>query len=159
MEHADIRTLEADARDDVGRAAGVFPPGFPAELGRSVAGFPPRMKALMANDLHAGTRLDLDWLAGKVVASDANTVANARPGTALRDPKALSKQGAFINLRGWSGRRMPHRFRRNHDVTTDTFTTSRNLEIKGRKLGPSPDSRAAVSVYLVRWIRAGFAER
>jgi hypothetical protein len=33
MEHADIRTLEADARDDVGRAAGVFPPGFPTEFG------------------------------------------------------------------------------------------------------------------------------
>ena len=53
----------------VGRAAGVeFPPDFPAELERSVAGFPPMMKASMANDLHAGNRLELDWLAGKVVA-------------------------------------------------------------------------------------------
>jgi hypothetical protein len=26
------------------------------------------MKASMANDLHAGNRLELDWLAGKVVA-------------------------------------------------------------------------------------------
>jgi hypothetical protein len=58
----------------VGRAAGVFPPGFPTEMERSVAGFPPTMKALMANDLHAGNRLELDWLAGEVVASDANTV-------------------------------------------------------------------------------------
>jgi len=53
----------------VGLAAGVeFPPDFPAELERSVAGFPPMMKASMANDLHAGNRLELDWLAGKVVA-------------------------------------------------------------------------------------------
>jgi 2-dehydropantoate 2-reductase len=53
----------------VGRAAGVaFPPEFPAELERSVAGFAPMMKASMANDLHAGNRLELDWLAGKVVA-------------------------------------------------------------------------------------------
>jgi 2-dehydropantoate 2-reductase len=53
----------------VGRAAGVaFPPEFPAELERSVADFAPMMKASMANDLHAGNRLELDWLAGKVVA-------------------------------------------------------------------------------------------
>ena len=53
----------------VGRAAGVeFPPDFPAELDRSVAGFAPMMKASMANDLDAGNRLELDWLAGKVVA-------------------------------------------------------------------------------------------
>ena len=53
----------------VGRAAGVgFPPDFPAELERSVAAFPPTMKASMANDLDAGNRLELDWLAGKVVA-------------------------------------------------------------------------------------------
>jgi 2-dehydropantoate 2-reductase len=53
----------------VGRAAGVeFPPDFPAELDRSVASFPPAMKASMANDLDAGNRLELDWLAGKVVA-------------------------------------------------------------------------------------------
>ena len=53
----------------VGRAAGVpFPPDFPTELERSVAGFAPMMKASMANDLHAGNRLELDWLAGKVVA-------------------------------------------------------------------------------------------
>ena len=53
----------------VGLAAGVeFPPDFPAELERSVASFPPMMKASMANDLHAGNRLELDWLAGKVVA-------------------------------------------------------------------------------------------
>lgn len=53
----------------VGRAAGVeFPPDFPAELDRSVAAFPATMKASMANDLDAGNRLELDWLAGKVVA-------------------------------------------------------------------------------------------
>jgi len=33
-----------------------------------VASFPPPMKASMANDLEAGNRLELDWLAGKVVA-------------------------------------------------------------------------------------------
>ena len=53
----------------VGRAAGVeFPPDFAAELDRWVASFPPTMKASMANDLDAGRRLELDWLAGKVVA-------------------------------------------------------------------------------------------
>jgi 2-dehydropantoate 2-reductase len=53
----------------VGRAAGLaFPPDFSAELDRSVAAFPPTMKASMANDLDAGNRLELDWLAGKVVA-------------------------------------------------------------------------------------------
>jgi 2-dehydropantoate 2-reductase len=53
----------------VGCAAGVdFPHDFPAELDRSVAAFPAMMKASMANDLDAGNRLELDWLAGKVVA-------------------------------------------------------------------------------------------
>jgi 2-dehydropantoate 2-reductase len=53
----------------VGRAGGVeFPPDFLAELDRWVASFPPTMKASMANDLDAGRRLELDWLAGKVVA-------------------------------------------------------------------------------------------
>jgi 2-dehydropantoate 2-reductase len=53
----------------VGRAAGIeFPPDFAAELERSVAIFPPTMKASMANDLATGNRLELDWLAGKVVA-------------------------------------------------------------------------------------------
>ena len=53
----------------VGHAAGVqFPPDFPAELEHLVAGFPPMTKASMANDLDAGNRLELDWLAGKVVA-------------------------------------------------------------------------------------------
>jgi 2-dehydropantoate 2-reductase len=53
----------------VGRAAGVeLPADFPAELDRSVAGFSPDMRASMANDLAAGNRLELDWLAGKVVA-------------------------------------------------------------------------------------------
>ncbi len=53
----------------VGRAAGVeFPPDFPAELDRLVAAFAPTTKASMANDLEAGNRLELDWIAGKVVA-------------------------------------------------------------------------------------------
>jgi 2-dehydropantoate 2-reductase len=53
----------------VGGAEGVaFPPGFPAELTRSVESFPPTMKASMANDLDAGNRLELDWLAGRVIA-------------------------------------------------------------------------------------------
>jgi 2-dehydropantoate 2-reductase len=53
----------------VGRAAGVlFPRGFQTELHHTVANFPATMKASMANDLEAGNRLELDWLAGKVVA-------------------------------------------------------------------------------------------
>ncbi len=53
----------------VGRAAGVaFAPDFPSELEQTVAAFPPTMRASMANDLAAGNRLELDWLAGKVVA-------------------------------------------------------------------------------------------
>jgi len=53
----------------VGRAGGVpFADDFTAELDRSIATFPPTMRASMANDLEAGNRLELDWLAGKVVA-------------------------------------------------------------------------------------------
>ncbi len=53
----------------VGRAAGVdLPPDLSADIDRSVAAFPPTMRASMANDLAAGNRLELDWLAGKVVA-------------------------------------------------------------------------------------------
>ena len=53
----------------VGKAAGVaFPPDFAEELERSVEAFPPTMKASMAHDLERGNRLELDWLAGKVVA-------------------------------------------------------------------------------------------
>src|SRR5215469_2221211 len=53
----------------VGSAAGLkFPPDFPAELDALVAAPAPTMKASMANDLDAGNRLELDWLAGKVVA-------------------------------------------------------------------------------------------
>jgi 2-dehydropantoate 2-reductase len=52
----------------VGRAAGVdLPEDFATELDRSIAAFPPTMKASMANDLEAGRPLELDWLAGKVV--------------------------------------------------------------------------------------------
>ena len=53
----------------VGRAAGIkLPADFEAELEKSVAGFAPAMKASMANDLAAGNRLELDWLAGKTIA-------------------------------------------------------------------------------------------
>ena len=69
---ADMRAFFFSLMDEtiaVGRVAGVkFPPDFPAELERLVAGFSPMMKASMANDLDAGNRLELDWLAGKVVA-------------------------------------------------------------------------------------------
>jgi 2-dehydropantoate 2-reductase len=52
----------------VARAAGVeLPPDLSAEIDCSVAAFPPSMKASMANDLEAGNRLELDWLAGKVI--------------------------------------------------------------------------------------------
>jgi 2-dehydropantoate 2-reductase len=53
----------------VGRTAGVeFPADFPAELDCLVAAFAPATKASMSNDLDAGNRLELDWIAGKVVA-------------------------------------------------------------------------------------------
>jgi 2-dehydropantoate 2-reductase len=53
----------------VGRAVGAgFPGDFAQELEQTVASFPPTMKASMANDLEAGNRLELDWLAGTVVA-------------------------------------------------------------------------------------------
>jgi 2-dehydropantoate 2-reductase len=53
----------------LGKASGVaLPADFAQELERSVETFPPSMKASMANDLESGNRLELDWLAGKVVA-------------------------------------------------------------------------------------------
>ncbi len=62
-----VRLMQETAA--VGRAAGVpFAGDFEAELERTVASFPPTMKASMANDLDAGNRLELDWLAGKVAA-------------------------------------------------------------------------------------------
>ena len=52
----------------VGRACGVnLTKEFEDELARSMETFPPDMRASMANDLAAGNRLELDWLAGKVV--------------------------------------------------------------------------------------------
>jgi 2-dehydropantoate 2-reductase len=52
----------------VGRAGGIaFAPNFAEELERAIEAFPPSMRASMANDLEAGNRLELDWLAGKVV--------------------------------------------------------------------------------------------
>jgi 2-dehydropantoate 2-reductase len=53
----------------VGEASGVtFPSDFADELERAVAAFQDGMKASMCNDLEQGRRLELDWLAGKVVA-------------------------------------------------------------------------------------------
>lgn len=52
----------------VGKASGVvFAPDYEQELEHSVESFPPTMKASMAHDLERGNRLELDWLAGKVV--------------------------------------------------------------------------------------------
>jgi 2-dehydropantoate 2-reductase len=52
----------------VGKASGVaFPGDYMAELEQAVEAFPPTMKASMAHDLERGNRLELDWLAGKVV--------------------------------------------------------------------------------------------
>jgi 2-dehydropantoate 2-reductase len=66
--HALLRRLMQETVT-VGHAAGVpFADDIAAELDRSIAGFPPTMRASMANDLDAGNRLELDWLAGKVVA-------------------------------------------------------------------------------------------
>ena len=53
----------------VGRAAGVdLPADLADERVRAAAAFPATMRASMANDLAAGNRLELDWLAGTVVA-------------------------------------------------------------------------------------------
>jgi 2-dehydropantoate 2-reductase len=71
-EDADMRALLFKLMHEttaVGRAAGVdLPEDFATELDRSIAALPPTMKASMANDLEAGRPLELDWLAGKVVA-------------------------------------------------------------------------------------------
>jgi 2-dehydropantoate 2-reductase len=71
-EDADMRALLFKLMDEttaVGRAAGVdFPEDLATELDRSIAALPPTMKASMANDLEAGRPLELDWLAGKVIA-------------------------------------------------------------------------------------------
>ena len=64
----------------VGRAAGVdLPEDFATELDRSIAAFPPTMKASMANDLEAGRPLELDWLAGEVVALGREEWCRPRP--------------------------------------------------------------------------------
>jgi 2-dehydropantoate 2-reductase len=53
----------------VGKASSIaLPADFTQELERTAETFPPNMKASMANDLDAGNRIELDWLAGKVVA-------------------------------------------------------------------------------------------
>jgi 2-dehydropantoate 2-reductase len=71
-EDADMRALLFKLMHEttaVGRAAGVdLPEDLATELDRSIAALPPTMKASMANDLEAGRPLELDWLAGKVVA-------------------------------------------------------------------------------------------
>ena len=71
-EDADMRAFFYKLMNEtlvVGRATGVeFPSDFSAELDRLVGAFAPATKASMANDLEAGNRLELDWIAGKVVA-------------------------------------------------------------------------------------------
>ncbi len=53
----------------VGRAKGVaLPEGVADRLLAGVRGNPPNMMASMAHDLMRGNRLELPWLAGKVVA-------------------------------------------------------------------------------------------
>jgi len=80
----------------VGSAAGVkFPPDFPAELDALVGGFAPMMKASMANDPDAGNRLELDWLAGKVVA------LGREYGTSRRLGRRRSTR--FSSPTGWDG--------------------------------------------------------
>lgn len=68
---ADIRKLFLTLMSEavaVGRAAGVpLPSDLVEERMRVAENFPPDMRASMANDLAAGNRLELDWLAGKVV--------------------------------------------------------------------------------------------
>lgn len=53
----------------VGRALGVkLPPDMDARMEKAVRNFPPAMMPSMAVDLLRGNRLELPWLAGKVVA-------------------------------------------------------------------------------------------
>ena len=53
----------------VGRALGVkLPPDMQARVEKAVPNYPPAMKPSMAVDLDRGNRLELPWLAGKVVA-------------------------------------------------------------------------------------------
>jgi 2-dehydropantoate 2-reductase len=69
---ADIRALFLTLMGEavaVARAAGVaLPPDYADQALRIAEGFPPEMRASMANDLERGHRLELDWLAGKVSA-------------------------------------------------------------------------------------------
>lgn len=52
----------------VGRASGVdLPADYANEQMKTAQGFPASMRASMANDLNNGNRLELDWLAGKVI--------------------------------------------------------------------------------------------
>jgi len=52
----------------VGRASGVdIPAEFADAQMKTAQGFPASMRASMANDLNNGNRLELDWLAGKVI--------------------------------------------------------------------------------------------
>ena len=71
-EDADMRALLFKLMREtiaVGRAVGVdLPEDFATDLERSIEAFSPTMKASMANDLEAGRPIELDWLAGKVVA-------------------------------------------------------------------------------------------
>jgi 2-dehydropantoate 2-reductase len=74
-EDADMRALLFKLMHEttaVGRAAGVgWPENFATELERSIAA--------LANDLEAGRPLELDWLAGKVVALGRKYGVPTRP--------------------------------------------------------------------------------
>jgi 2-dehydropantoate 2-reductase len=53
----------------VGRAKGVaLPPDFVDERMKFAAGSPPGFKASLLHDLERGNRLEIDWLAGRIVA-------------------------------------------------------------------------------------------
>ena len=53
---------------DVGRACGVnLPPGALDPLRTFIRNIPPNLSPSMAVDLRAGNRLELQWLAGRVV--------------------------------------------------------------------------------------------
>jgi hypothetical protein len=109
-EDSDMRALLFKLMNEtiaVGRAAGVdLPEDFATELDRSVAAFPPTMKASMANDLEAGRPLELDWLAGKVVALGRKFALHLSEGLS---PKPLFAGVRFRRTLEGKGHRAPSR--------------------------------------------------
>jgi 2-dehydropantoate 2-reductase len=101
-EDADMRALLFKVMHEtiaVGRAAGVdLPEDFAAELNRSIAGFPLTMKTSIANDLEAGRPLELDWLAGKVVAL-GRKYGVPTPAQEARLPKLDETSGPPVQIR------------------------------------------------------------